>query len=175
MGATSKITNIVAKLQCNRLDLAKIGQLDCVNYNPSKFAGVHMKLSGGTCNIFASGKIVFLGFKDVDALDEAVLELAGCIGTDFVAASYDPIICNIVGSFSLGQSLHLDESARKFKLSGKFSLVAYEPLYHNALHISLKDSSAAAIIHGSGRGIVTGVTTIAGLDSMLSVMASSLA
>lgn len=81
--ASFKITNIVAKLKCDRFDLTKLSRLAGVRCNSGKLSLAHMTLSSGSVNIFASGTIVFLGYKDVDSITEGILELAACIGSGF--------------------------------------------------------------------------------------------
>lgn len=149
--------NIVSRLQCKQFDMGEISKIVGIRYNPGRFSAAFLRLSRGSCNIFRTGTVVLLGFKKTDDLDEAMLELACILGHQLQAVDWTPVIVNMVCSFNAGRTVKLPVANEKLKSFNTEINVEYEPELNNSMKIRSRNNSACALLHSSGKGIVTGL------------------
>lgn len=159
-----RVSNIVANASSEQpipLNLIK----DLPGVRPklnSKLKFCTVKLCNGSVNLFQSGKIVFLGFKNIYDLDRALPELKNILGRFLIiSAEVKPTVKNVVVRFDLGSKVTYDTIRREYT-RGRLQSVArleYEPELSNSIHIRFHDS-AVMLVHQTGKGFITGLKTV---------------
>lgn len=151
-----EVVNIIARLQCKHFDMNEIKKIRGIRYNPGRFSGAFLRLSHGSCNIFRTGTVVFLGYKEHDEIDEAMLELVCLLGHQLQQIDETPVVVNMVCSFNAGMAVKLPAVREKLKQFNNEFTVEYEPELSNSMRIRSRKGSGCILIHGTGKGIATG-------------------
>ena len=151
-----RITNIVASLKMELIHLQDMCSLPNVRCNLQKFPACFVKLLKGSCNIFSTGTVTFLGYKRVEDIWNAVNELSEAYNEVINVTNKTPHVHNIACTFEMClYDLDLQKTQQLF-LGEKF-FAMYEPELCNGLQLELSGKQRA-IIHRSGKGILTGFT-----------------
>ena len=142
-----------------------------------KFNSVIMKIEKPkvTAQIFKSGKIVLLGAKSIDEVNEGAKIIAGKLGREIIE---NPVTTNWVGTYAFGYPLNLDNYCLFMRqYHGNGSVCTYEAELFDALMYQPDSSKKAkCTIFKSGKLILTGCKTIGDLNetfnSLKTVMAA---
>ena len=172
---TYTVTNIIGKIKSGPICMDSLSNLPGVKYNKHKFPAAFLKLENGSCNIFRTGTITFLGYKTVASMHKAVAELADRLGELYHPVEVEPNICNIVCTFKVINAKTVDLNIlRDYFNSQKKSQAIYEPDIWNGLHLTIS-KSIKAIVHYTCSGILTGSKTEQDLRNALCHVAEGIA
>jgi len=79
---SQSVDNIIATCSLDRpINLKEVINKKCfvqTKYNPEQFPGLFIKVDGGTVILFHSGKIVLVGFKQLQLIDQALKQICVC-------------------------------------------------------------------------------------------------
>ena len=82
---SQSIDNIIATGNLARpINIKKVINQKCfaqTKYNPEQFPGIFVKFNSGTIILFHSGKIVLVGFKQIDLLNAVLDQVCACMKT----------------------------------------------------------------------------------------------
>ncbi|WP_338906419.1 transcription factor [Salinibaculum marinum] len=129
-------------------------------YDPDEHTGMHVRLeSGALITLYRTGSYHIVGVDSERALFEArdtFIEAMGKVGLD-VPSGEDPFsVRNLVTTTSLGDSVNLNALAIGLGLEQ----VEYEPEQFPGLVYRPTEFDAVVLIFGSGKMVVTGVTSV---------------
>lgn len=129
-------------------------------YDPDEHTGMHVRLKrGALITLYRTGSYHIVGVDSEKALfdaRDAFLETVREVGLD-VPSSEDPFnVRNLVTTTSLGESVNLNALAIGLGLEQ----VEYEPEQFPGLVYRPAEFDAVVLVFGSGKMVVTGVTSV---------------
>ena len=123
-----------------------------------RFPGNKIKLSKTTCLLFNSGKLVIIGAKCFQEIDESLRELQ-----DILGHVTNIKLRNVVGTFHVGFKLDL------YHLLYCLREAFYEPELFNGLTVKISTGATCNVFH-SGKVIVTGTRTFESCDESINMI-----
>ncbi len=156
--AIIKIENVVASTSLGvKLDLNAIAlALDGAEYEPKQFPGLiyRLKEPKTAALLFASGKVVCTGAKNLEQLKAAISKVVKQIEAAGVVIKDEPVIVvqNIVATSDLGAKINLNATAITLGLER----VEYEPEQFPGLVYRLDVPKVVMLLFGSGKLVCTG-------------------
>jgi len=157
-----KLINIVCSGDFHaQIDLDLINSLNnpLFTYVRKKYHGGYFHISHGKATIYASGKYIIYGLKNIEDINPSFDELCEFLSPHIdVSEVTPPKIQNIVGMERFPQEIDLN----KIVNSMQFEQCEYEPEQFPGLIIHLKDCTA--LIFKSGKVILPGGKSIEGLE-----------
>ena len=156
--AIIKIENVVASTSLGvKLDLNAIAlALDGAEYEPKQFPGLiyRLKEPKTAALLFASGKVVCTGAKNLEQLKAAISKVVKQIEAAGVVIKDEPVIVvqNIVATSDLGAKINLNATAITLGLER----VEYEPEQFPGLVYRLDSPKVVMLLFGSGKLVCTG-------------------
>lgn len=151
-----KIQNVVstANLECN-LNLREIAlRLDNVEYNPSRFSALILRLRKPKTSIliFNNGRLVCTGAKSIKDSRAAIRRVARLIqrlGFNVALKSFK--IQNIVASCNMGYTIDLTKLTREYP-----HLCTYNPEIFPGVKLRLEELNITQLVFTSGKIVITG-------------------
>lgn len=146
-------------------------------YDPDEHTGMHIRLgSGALITLYRTGSYHIVGVDSVEELfasRDKFLELVKDVGVEIdTLITDDPFaVRNIVTTTSLGKSLNLNALAIGLGLEQ----VEYEPEQFPGLVYRPTNLDAVVLIFGSGKLVITGVTSIDDADRVRESVAGEIA
>ncbi len=156
--AIIKIENVVASTSLGeRLDLNAIAAaLDSAEYDPKRFPGLiyRLKEPKTAALLFASGKVVCTGAKNLEQVKTAISKVVRLIEAAGIMIKIEPTIevQNIVATSDLGAKINLNATAITLGLER----VEYEPEQFPGLVYRLDVPKVVMLLFGSGKLVCTG-------------------
>ncbi|MBE0519200.1 MAG: TATA-box-binding protein [Thermoplasmata archaeon] len=156
--AIIKIENVVASTSLGvKLDLNAIAlALDGAEYEPKQFPGLiyRLKEPKTAALLFASGKVVCTGAKNLEQLKAAISKVVKQIEAAGIVIKDEPVIVvqNIVATSDLGAKINLNATAITLGLER----VEYEPEQFPGLVYRLDVPKVVMLLFGSGKLVCTG-------------------
>lgn len=157
-----QVQNITGNIKCHLpIPLKLIQHIPRVRISTSKIRCAYVKLSKGSCNVFGSGKVVFLGFTSLEQMNDAVGELKNLLGRFMVVGPklLVPKIRNVVARFDLCIKINYEAFSEIRKHLMGIKNIVYEPGYSNSVHIHYIDSMRI-LLHSTGKGFTTGCANL---------------
>jgi transcription initiation factor TFIID TATA-box-binding protein len=158
-----EVVNVVGSGKLGmELDLhALAADLDTnAKYDPDEHTGMHIRLaSGGLVTLYRTGSYHIVGVdskQELFASRDEFLELTRDVGVSVTAVEDPFAVRNIVTTSSLGESLNLNALAIGLGLEQ----IEYEPEQFPGLVYRPPGSDAVVLIFGSGKLVITGVTSV---------------
>lgn len=165
------IENIVASAQISAgFKVEKLAEaIPEFKYSPDDFEGLTMKVEEPKTAIllFASGKVICTGAKDVDEVDKSIKKIIKTIkdGGFTTRKKYDIEMQNIVASTNLNKEMHLSSISKGLLLQD----VQYEPEQFPGLIYKIEDYGAILLLFSSGKLVCTGTKSIEDANSAINV------
>ena len=158
------LQNIVCTVDVGTsLDLERVAtESRNVEYNPRKFAAVIMRLMSPktTALIFATGKIVCTGAKDVAQAQVATREYSRILGDLGFPVTYGQFsIQNVVGSCDAGHSIRVE--GIRFEHPEQST---YEPEVFPGLIYRMTDPYVVILVFVSGKVVFTGAKSVSDIN-----------
>lgn len=153
-----KIINIVCSGDLHQTILfQRLEELpsDSYRYDPEKYHGAYILISGGKVTLYRSGKYIIYGLKSLDQIDGAFKEFLTITSPiiDCVAASDPasaPKVQNIVGMEDFGIPINLS----RFVIAEGMEQVEYEPEQFPGVVYRVEEGTA--LLFSSGKVIFPG-------------------
>ena len=170
-----QVCNIVATTQLkSELDLAVLSQnyefitnkperkrRKCDEKQKNKFSGAVARFANpkSSCLLFPNGKIVCVGAKTMSDVKTTIDKVAKLVNAPLIISS-EITVRNVVGTFSFGKELKLQNLYEKLRLHHKLS---FEPELFPGIKIQVGPDNIIANVFRSGKVVVTGASSVAKL------------